>query len=483
MNISELEPQKIWHYFSAICSIPHSSGNEQQLVAYILELCAKKGVESSKDTAGNLLFSLNATRGFENTPGVILQAHLDMVPQCDSCIEHDFKTDPIKPVHDGEWVRAEKTTLGADNGIGVAAILALIDYSEPHGPISAILTIEEETRLTGASQLDLSCINQNTLINLDSENFDEVFIACAGGCETIFTISLRFEPLASDAWDCFELSVSGLEGGHSGVDIHLGRGNANIIVAKLLLLLMEKHSIRLIALNGGSLANAIPREGTVHFAIKREGSADIADEVQTLKGKISALYKSDPDLEIKIANCATANCAISPELSSVILTGLAECPNGVLAMSNSLEGVVETSSSLGVVKTDAETISFITMQRSLVESEMFALREKIVSFMENAGFKSSFGDSFPPWEPAQGSSRILETYLHTYRDLFNVEPKIVAIHAGLECGVIGRLKPGIDMISFGPTIKFPHSPKEKVNIKSVQKFWKLLTQILANIAE
>ncbi len=480
MNMLELEPKKLWQHFSAICAIPHPSGHEKKIAEYIINFCEAKGIECRKDSAGNLLLRKDASPGLESVPRVILQAHLDMVPQCDSCIEHDFKTDPIKPVLDGEWVRAEKTTLGADNGIGVAAILAVIESPEQHGPLSAILTIEEETRLRGANNLDLSFLDGDVLINLDSEDFDEVFIACAGGCESFFSIAPKFESLDAADFDFFELAISGLEGGHSGVDIHLGRGNANIILAQLLFLLIEKHPIRLISLNGGSLANAIPREACAMFAVRRDESANIADEIQYLGEKISASYKADPHIQIKIANCAAATSAISSELSTVILRASAECPNGVLAMSHSFKGVVETSSNLGIVRTNAGTISFTTMQRSLVESEMFDLRKRIVSFMEDTGFSCSLGDSFPPWEQAQGNSPILDIYLHSYHELFNMEPKKVAIPAGLECGIIGKLKPSMDMLSFGPTIKFPHSPKEKVNIESVQKFWKLLTHILAN---
>jgi len=483
MKVTELEPKILWKHFNNICSIPHPSGHEEKLIEYIIKFCAKNDIECIKDSIGNLLLKKCSTLGLENARGLTLQAHLDMVPQNDDSIEHDFHKDSIKPIINGDWVSATDTTLGADNGIGVAAILAIMESSpKVHGPLSAILTVEEETGLSGVNNLTPEFIPESTLINLDSEELEEVFISCAGGCETKFTLSHTLEKIENNEWNFFELKVSGLEGGHSGVDIHLGRGNANLIIGELLYPLAKNNNLRIISINGGSLANAIPRDGVAIFAIKKNESTKAVVNIQNIAKKLTNKTETDKNLLIKIANSADANFAISSKDSNRIVTALAKCANGAISMSSSMKDIVETSSSLGSIKSDKKTTSIITMQRSLIESEMIKLRGDIVSLMEENGFKTYFGDSFPPWEPAKNESEILNIYLKSYITLFNKKPKIVAIHAGLECGVIGKIKGNMDMISFGPTIKFPHSPKEKVNIKSVNKFWKLLLQIVANFA-
>lgn len=482
MKITELEPNILWNHFNNICSIPHPSGHEEELIEYIIKFCADNGIECIKDSIGNLLLKKAGTLGLENRRGLTLQAHLDMVPQSDASIEHDFHKDSIKPIIDGDWVSATDTTLGADNGIGIAAILAIMESSPKfHGPLSAILTVEEETGLSGVRNLTPEFIPENTLINLDSEEFDEVFISCAGGCETKFILSHTLEKIENSEWDFFELKVSGLEGGHSGVDIHLGRGNANIIMGKLLYPLADKNSLRLVSINGGSLANAIPRDCVAIFAIKKNESTEGVTNIQNIATKLTNTTTTEKNLFIEIANCADTDLALSAKDSNKIVTVLAKCANGVRSMSGSMKNIVETSSSLGVVKSNNKTTSITTMQRSLINSEMIKLRKEIVKLMEVNGLKTYLGAPSPPWEPTQDESEILKIYLKSYMTLFNKKPKIVAIHAGLECGVIGKIKGNMDMISFGPTIKFPHSPKEKVNIKSVDQFWKLLVQIVANI--
>ena len=388
-EISQLVPTSLWCHFAAICAIPHVSGDEQRLSTFILEFCAENGVKCERDAIGNLLLRKSASSAnFNSSSGIIFQAHLDMVPQSDSSISHDFKIDPIIPVIENGWVRAEKTTLGADNGIGVAAILAIMGSTDiPHGPLSAILTVEEETRLTGANALKPAFIDGDILINLDSEDFDDMYVACAGGCETTFSSNANMKSLPLDENLTFlELSVAGLEGGHSGVDIHLERGNAITILLATLAEFSKSSGILLHSLNGGSVANAIPREASAIFAVVDMSFEEVAAFVSSYEKDRKLEYLADPELSINVAEVQPFIKSFPEFTSGDMVRDFPLNLNGVVRMSDKLPGIVETSSNFGAVKTEEGRITFTTMQRSLIESEMVAIRDRIIDAMRLTGF-------------------------------------------------------------------------------------------------
>ena len=437
MTIKELDPQIVWKNFYALTQIPRPSKHEELAVEYMYNWGKEHGLETIKDEVGNIIIRKPATPGCENMKGVILQGHIDMVPQKNNDTVHDFEKDPIQTWIDGEWVKAKGTTLGADNGLGLAMAMAVLESSDlKHGPIELLCTIDEETGMTGAMALKPGVLEGDILINLDSETEGELYVGCAGGLDA--SASATYVPAeAPEAHECWSLAVKGFKGGHSGMDIILCRGNANKIAARVLYALMTQADVKLLDLEGGTLRNAIPREA---FATVYVPEADALRFVRAILA----------------------------------------CPDGVERMSSEMAGLVETSNNLAMVKIEAGEFSVKTLMRSSVDSAKEALAAKFESVFALAGIETSFAGGYSGWAPNPDSA-ILAPMKKVYNDLYGKEPAVMAIHAGLECGILSGAYPHWDMVSCGPTLMSPHSPDERANIPSVAKCWEFLQAVLANI--
>ena len=485
--LSHLKPSNLWQLFEKICSIPHPSKHEQKISAWIQAWAKEQGLSVKEDKVGNLIIKKPATQGMENRKGVILQAHMDMVPQKNSHIEHDFLTDAIKPYiieeADGAWVTAQDTTLGADNGVGLASALAILASDDiAHGPLEVLVTIDEEAGMTGAFGLEAGWLDGDILINTDSEQEGEVYMGCAGGVDAKISFDLTFEAVPQ-GWQAFNLSISGLKGGHSGVDIHTGRANANKLLIRFLTQAAESFNIRLTELNGGSLRNAIPREAFASFVVENEQVeplkaafenylATIKENLQSIETELTMLLISPEEFE----QMWTKNT------QQQILHLLNACPNGVMRMSDDIEGVVETSINLGVIRTKGKKLAIMCLIRSLHDDGRLQVEEVLSSLVALTTASIKFSGAYPGWKP-DTDSVIMKVVSDTYQQLFNKVPDIMVIHAGLECGLFKTAYPDLDMVSIGPTIKFPHSPDEKIHIASVELYWQLLVKVLANIPQ
>lgn len=485
--LSHLKPNSLWQLFEKICSIPHPSKHEQKISAWIQTWAKEQGLSVKEDKVGNLIIKKPATQGMENRKGVILQAHMDMVPQKNSHIEHDFLTDAIKPYiieeADGAWVTAQDTTLGADNGVGLASALAILASENiKHGPLEVLVTIDEEAGMTGAFGLEAGWLDGDILINTDSEQEGEVYMGCAGGVDAEISFDLAFEAVPQ-GWQAFNLSISGLKGGHSGVDIHTGRANANKLLIRFLTQAADKFNIRLTELNGGSLRNAIPREAFASFVVEKA-------QVEPLKAAL-ANYLATIKENLKSIETELTMLLISPEefeqmwtanTQQQVLHLLNACPNGVMRMSDDIAGVVETSINLGVIRTKGKKLAIMCLIRSLHDDGRSQIEEILKSLVALTTAHIKFSGAYPGWKPDTNSA-IMKVVSDTYQQLFNKVPDIMVIHAGLECGLFKTAYPDLDMVSIGPTIKFPHSPDEKINIASVELYWQLLVKVLANIPQ
>ena len=484
-KINEIKPVEVWQIFDQMLSIPRPSGHEEKIQKWAENFGKKLGLETLKDDAGNVIIRKPATPGMENRKGVVLQGHLDMVPQKNSDKEHDFTGDPIEGVLDGGWVRANGTTLGADNGIGVSSALAVLAAKNlKHGPLEVLLTATEETGMDGANGLQPGVLQGEILINTDSEDEGELYVGCAGGKDV--NILFRYSEAELPAgYTGFKLNVTGLKCCHSGIDIRLQRVNAIKVFFRILHRAQDKFGARLVFVDGGSLRNAIPRETFGVVAVKAtKASAFVPwiDEItQVIKKELSA---TEPDMKVVAEETGLPAVSIDEKTQKNLTKAVIACPNGVIRMSDSMEGLVETSSNLAILKSDAtgQTIAAACLMRSSVDSAKDELGERIKAVFELAGADVSFAGEYPGWKPDM-DSLILKTMQKVYDKTFGKIPEIKAIHAGLECGIIGGKYPGMDMISFGPTIRFPHSPDEKVNIGSVEKFWDFLVATLENIPE
>lgn len=476
-----LEPKSLWKYFYELTQIPRPSKHEENVRQYVVDFGKQHGLSTVVDEIGNVIISKPATPGMENRKGVVLQAHLDMVPQKNEDTAHDFLNDPLKPFVDGEWVKAEGTTLGADNGIGVAAALAILASKEiQHGPVEALFTIDEETGMTGAFELKPGVLKGDILLNMDSEDEGELYIGCAGG--TNANAKFRYQGTSAPAGHVsFRLTVKGLKGGHSGLDIPLGRGNSNKILNRLMWVAWKEFGLRLASISGGSLRNAIPRESFALIGIPSANKEDFLAYVkafsETVKKELSAV---EPDLAILVEPTDAPAVWIDETTQHNLLNAIYACPNGVIRMSNEMPGLVETSTNLAIVKSENGVIGVQCLLRSSVDSAKLDLEQMIRSVFELAGAEIFFDGQYQGWKP-NPESAILKTMQKVYEGKFGKIPEIRAIHAGLECGILGGAYPNWDMISFGPTIRFPHSPDEKVNIKTVEKFWDFLVETLKNI--
>ena len=440
-----------------------------------------------EDAVGNLIIKKPATAGLENKKGVILQAHMDMVPQKNADKAHDFLTDPIKPYiiteADGDWVTAEGTTLGADNGIGLSSALAVLASDDiAHGPLEVLVTIDEEAGMTGAFGLEAGWLDGELLINTDSEQEGEIYMGCAGGIDGEATFAIKYEDV-TDEVESFNLSISGLKGGHSGVDIHTGRANANKLLIRFLLDASQALDIRLTELNGGSLRNAIPREADASFVIDRAKVPALKEKLSEYLATINqSLGAIETDIEMLLISPETFDECWTSATQHTILRALNACPNGVLRMSDDIEGIVETSLNLGVMRSKGNKFVAMTLIRSLHDDGRQEAQTMVQSVFELAGANIAFSGAYPGWKPDTNSA-LMQTVRNTYQSLFNKVPEIMVIHAGLECGLFKTAYPNWDMVSFGPTIKFPHSPDEKVQIATVEQYWQLLIAVLANIPD
>lgn len=480
-EILQLYPKALWKNFYSLTRIPRPSKKEDQIRAFIYNFGKNLGLETIQDEVGNVIIRKPATPGMENRKGVVLQGHLDMVPQKNSDKVHDFEKDPIETIIDGEWVRANGTTLGADNGMGVAAAMAVLEAVDlQHGPVEALFTADEETGMTGANGLKPGLLKGDILVNMDSEDEGELYIGCAGGTNGNITFTYEAQPVTGD-FTGLRINVTGLKGGHSGVDIHLGRGNANKIMNRILHHGFKKHGLQVATLDGGSLRNAIPRESFAHIAIpavnKQSFLECLAKESAKIKNELSAV---EPTLKIEAIAAETPDKIIDPAVLLNCLNAVYACPNGVMRMSNEMAGLVETSNNLAIVKAENGRINIMNLLRSSVDSAKDELQQMIQSVFDLAGAESVFDGSYPGWKP-NPDSPILKTMQDIYHKKYGNIPEIKAIHAGLECGILGGAYPNWDMISFGPTIRFPHSPDEKVNIATVKKFWDFLVETLQHI--
>ncbi|WP_371187987.1 aminoacyl-histidine dipeptidase [Thalassotalea maritima] len=480
-ELNQLQPNKLWSIFANICAIPHPSKHEQKISAWIQQWAAELDIECREDEVGNLFLKKPATAGMEDRKGVILQAHMDMVPQKNNGTEHDFLTDPIRPYIDGEWVTAEGTTLGADNGIGLASAMAVLASDDiQHGPLEVLVTIDEEAGMSGAFGLKAGWLDGDILINTDSEQEGEVYMGCAGGVDASATFALETEAVPAD-WESFNISISGLKGGHSGVDIHLGRGNANKLLVRFLLQATKQFGVQLTELNGGSLRNAIPREANASFVVAKDQVAALTAAFEAYLAQIKQnLHAVEPDLSMMLIQPEEFESMWSKACQQHILAALNGTPNGVLRMSDDIEGVVETSVNLGVLRCKGPKFVALSLIRSLHDDGRIETEEMIDSVFGLAGASVEFSGAYPGWKPST-DSQIMNLVRETYQQTFNKLPEIMVIHAGLECGLFKTEYPHLDMVSIGPTIKFPHSPDEKVEIKTVAQYWTLLTNVLANI--
>ncbi|MCD4834549.1 MAG: aminoacyl-histidine dipeptidase [Bacteroidales bacterium] len=480
-EIRNLEPKAVWEIFQQLCDIPRPSKKEQKAVEFAKKFGEDLGLETIVDEIQNVIIKKPATPGMEDRKTVVLQGHLDMVPQKNSHIDHDFEKDPIQAYVDGEWVTAKDTTLGADNGIGVAAAMAVLKAKDiQHGPIEALFTIDEETGMTGAENLKAGVLDADILINTDSEDEGELYIGCAGGIDTNAKFYYREEEVPADS-AAFRIDVKGLKGGHSGLDIPLGRGNSNKLLNRILYTINKSLDIRLADIQSGSLRNAIPREGFAVVTVPKAQVGEFKTFIDELVPQIkSELSVTEPGLDITYAETDMPAQVIDEKTLNNLIKGIYGIPNGVIRMSDAMEGLIETSTNLAIVKKEDGFIELASLQRSSVESAKEDLANMIRCVLELAGAEVVHEGAYPGWNP-NINSPILKTMQDVYNNKWGKVPEIKGIHAGLECGIIMENYPNLDAISFGPTIRYPHSPDEKVNIKTVGLFYEFLVETLKNI--
>ncbi|MEE9576756.1 MAG: aminoacyl-histidine dipeptidase [Gemmatimonadota bacterium] len=479
--VSELEPPVVWAHFDEILTIPRGSKNEGRMREYVIGVAERHGLEHREDAAGNVVVRKPGAPGHEDAPIVVLQAHLDMVNEKNSDIEHDFDRDPIQPRLADGYLRAEGTTLGSDNGIGIAAMLAILEDEETaHGPLELLFTIDEETGLTGASELGADMLEGRLLLNLDSEDEGELTIGCAGGMNTHVSLPLREEAGADGVG--YEIRVAGLKGGHSGVDIHLQRGNAIKLLARALYAVSRELPFHLVRLEGGNAHNAIPREASATVLVPGDGGSNgfasrLEVELESIREELRTV---DPGMTGEIGDASVSGGASDAATTGRALELITALPHGVMAMSDDIPGLVETSTNLAVVGRAGDRMEILLSSRSSIASALLALRQRIGATAALAGAAAEEEGGYPAWQP-DVSSRLLSIVKPLYAEIVR-EPKVGGVHAGLECGIIGEKYEGMDMISFGPQIEFPHSPDERVRIDSVGTFYVVLRAVLERLA-
>jgi len=482
-EIKNLEPREIWKNFHLLTQIPRPSKKEAEVIAFMKKFGEDLGLETIVDETGNVIIRKPATPGMENKKGVILQGHLDMVPQKNSDRVFDFEKDPIEAYVDGEWVTANGTTLGADNGIGVAATMAVLESKTlKHGMIEALFTIDEETGMTGAFGLKPGLLKGDILMNLDSEDEGELYVGCAGGIDVSATKEYKEVP-APAGMKAYKVNAKGMKGGHSGMDIILGRANANKVLYRFLMQAETDFGIHIAETSGGDLRNAIPRESFATLLVP-EAKADAFEAFVAHYEKMyrTEFAETEPDMIFFCEAVAQPASVMDSDEQRKIIRAVFACPNGVQRMSSSVPGLVETSNNLAVVKAANGKFVAYNLTRSSVDSAKEATAWKIAAVFHLIDAKVELTGAYPGWKPNMDSA-ILKTMQNVYKTKYGKIPEIKAIHAGLECGLLGGVYPNLDMISFGPTIRFPHSPDEKVKIDTVQKFWDFLVTTLENVPE
>ena len=480
-TIKDLKPALVWNNFYQLTRYPRPSKHEEKVREFLLKWGKEHKVETFADATGNVIMKVPATPGYENRKTVILQGHMDMVPQKNNDVKHDFLTDPIETWIDGEWVKAKGTTLGADDGMGVAMAMAVAESKDlKHGPIEILITYDEETGMTGANKLQPGVLKGDILINLDSETEGELYVGCAGGMDTEGT-GRYTKVRRPKGYQAYSLQVKGCQGGHSGMDIILCRANANRIAARLTDVILAKTDTKLVEFTGGNMRNAIPREAEVLLYIKdpskvarvlRKAGLQVLDE----------FAQTDPDMSISLTPAIFSKGYVKDDEARALVNAVLACPDGVERMSQTMPGTVETSNNLAIVKIAGGKVAIVTLMRSFMDSAKVALSRKIAAVLNNAGIKTRFVGAYSGWAP-DDKSVILRVMKESYKKLYGKEPEVMAIHAGLECGIIGGIYPGLDMISCGPTLKSPHSPDERCYIPSVQKAWDFLVEVLKDIPE
>lgn len=480
-DIRNLEPKVLWNNFYSLTQIPRPSGKKEEIGKFLVEFGKSLGLETLQDEIGNVLVRKPATPGMEDRKGVVLQSHMDMVPQKNSNVDHDFAKDPIQTIIEGEWVRANNTTLGADNGIGVAAAMAVLQSTDiPHPAVEMFITVDEETGMDGAFGLQPNFLKGDILINMDSEDEGELYVGCAGGLDANISFRYKEEEVPVDDV-AFMLSLTGLKGGHSGVDIHLQRANANKLIFRFLKSAVAEVEARMSCIEGGNLRNAIPREAFSVITVPKGNEDDLMELVAEYEALFIEEFKGvEESISFKAEKTERISGLMPEEVQDDLINAVTACPNGVYRFIPEVPDVVETSNNLAIVRSDGKGIEVKCLIRSSVESRKEELGSAIESVFSLAGGKVEFSGAYPGWKPNL-ESPILKEMIKVYERDFGKTPKILIIHAGLECGILGTNYPEMDMISFGPTIRFPHSPDEKVNIETVQKFWDYLKAVLADI--
>ncbi|MCK4663575.1 MAG: aminoacyl-histidine dipeptidase [Bacteroidales bacterium] len=480
-ELSNLYPKALWQNFESLTQIPRPSKKEKRIIEFMKKFGEELNLETIVDDVENVIIKKPATPGMENRKVVVLQGHLDMVPQKNSDVVHDFEKDPIQAYVDGEWVTAKGTTLGADNGMGVAAAMAVLQAKDiEHGPVEALFTIDEETGMTGAFGLKSGLLDGDILLNMDSEDEGELYIGCAGGVNANVKYKFEKKSVPSDSV-AFKLSLTGLKGGHSGLDIALGRGNTNKLLNRFLWHASNEHGLRIANIDGGSLRNAIPRDSFAVVTVPNSNKEDILKCVE----KYNELYKkelvlTEPELKFVAEPTNMPEFVIDEITQKNLLAAVYACPNGVIGMVMDMPGVVETSTNMATIKFENDEIDIVCLLRSSNDSKKDDLMYMIQNVFELGGAKIIFDGTYPGWKPNLDSS-ILKTMKDVYKNKYGKIPEVKVIHAGLECGIIGDAYPDMDLISYGPTIRFPHSPDEKVNIDTVKKFWDFTVETLKNI--
>lgn len=479
MDITQLEPQIIWKNFAALNSVPRPSKKEERVIAFMKKFGEELSLETRVDETGNVIIKKPATSGMENRKPIVMQGHLDMVCQKNNDVDFDFETQGIQMEVVGDWVKAKGTTLGADNGLGVAAIMSVLEGKDlVHPALEALFTIDEETGMTGAIGLKPNELQGEILLNLDTEEDDEIDIGCAGGVDV--TASQTYSTEKPNG-QIMTVTVKGLQGGHSGMDIHKGFGNANVILGRLLFSALNTENLQLVEIDGGGLRNAIPREAKAIISVTN--SPEFSQTIDQLKNDILEEFAViEKDLKIEIAPAFTEKEALSIDDSKKIVFALNAAHNGVFRMSPDVEDLVETSNNIARVELKEGNLKILNLSRSSVDSTKTDVANQLKSTFELAGMAVDFGGSYPGWKPKPGAE-IIRIMTEIYEKDFGATPAVVACHAGLECGIIGANYPDMEMVSFGPTIRGAHSPDERASISSTQKFWKFLQEVLANIPE
>ena len=483
MTIKDLNPTIVWNNFYGLTQIPRPSKHEGKVQEYLLNWGLSRGLETFRDETGNIIIRKGATPGYENRRGVILQGHMDMVPQKTSDSNHNFLTDPIVTLIDGDWVTADRTTLGADNGIGVALALSVLeDKNVKHGPVEVLVTYDEETGMTGANELRPGVLKGDILINLDSEEEGELCVGCAGGLDASADFKYRKYNTPSGMLG-YKVTVKGLQGGHSGMDISLYRANANKVIARILLPLLEKYGVKVVDFTGGSLRNAIPFEASAEILVPQENKQVVLDTVNNIFALVKAEYvDSDPSAVLYVDAVDAAPKFIQGSVMLRAVKAILACPAGVVRMSRTMEGLTETSTNLAIVRTQRGHITIHSLMRSAVDSSKAYLAEKMRCLFELAGAEITFKGGYSGWTPKLDTP-MNKVMMEQFEKVYGYPMKVMATHGGLECAIMGAKYPNWEMVSIGPTIRYPHSPDERLKIDTVGRTWDYLKAVLENVPE